>query len=71
MKVNVGAPERVVRIIAGIALIALAALGTFGPWLYIGVALLVIGIVLLVTGLVRWCPAWALFGVNTSSLKKP
>ncbi|SPJ17069.1 conserved hypothetical protein [Burkholderiales bacterium] len=71
MKVNVGTPERVVRIIAGIVLIALAVLGTVGPWLYTGIVLLVIGIVLLLTGLVRWCPAWALFGVNTCAVKKP
>ena len=71
MKVNVGTPERVVRIIAGIVLIALAVLGTVGPWLNTGIVLLVIGIVLLLTGLVRWCPAWALFGVNTCAVKKP
>ncbi len=71
MKANVGTPERLVRIIVGIALIALAVLGTVGPWLYTGIILLVIGIVLLVTGLVSWCPAWAVFGVNTCSLKKP
>ena len=71
MKVKVGTPERVARIIAGIALIALAVFATIGPWLYTGTVLLLIGIVLLVTGLERWWPAWAPLGVNTCSLKKP
>ena len=71
MKANVGTTDRAVRVIAGIVLIALAVFGTIGPWLYTGIVLLVVGIVLLVTALVRWCPAWALFGLNTRSLKKP
>lgn len=70
MKVNVGNVERVIRVVLGIVLIALAYFGTLGPWMYTGLVLLVVGLVALVTGLVRWCPAWALFGVNTCSPKK-
>jgi len=64
MKVNVGTIDRFVRIATGIALIALAALGTIGPWGYIGV-------VLVLTGLLRVCPAYSLLGLNSCSLKKP
>jgi hypothetical protein len=64
MKVNVGTVDRLLRIIAGIVLIALAAMGTIGAWGYIGV-------VLVLTGLVRICPAYALLGMNTCSLNKP
>jgi len=64
MKVNVGAVDRLLRMIAGIALIALAATGTIGAWGYVG-------IILVLTGLVRICPAYSLLGMNTCSLKKP
>jgi len=70
MKANVGSVERLIRVVLGVVLIALAVLGTLGPWMYTGIVLLVVGLVALVTGLVRWCPAWALFGVNTCSPKK-
>jgi hypothetical protein len=70
MKPNVGTPERIVRIVLGITLIALAYFGTLGPWMYTGLVLLIIGLVALVTGLVRWCPASALLGINTCSVKK-
>jgi len=58
MKFNVGTIDRGVRVIAGVALIALAATGTVGVWGYIGV-------VPLVTGLFKFCPAYALFGLST------
>jgi Protein of unknown function (DUF2892) len=58
--VNVGNVDRIVRIVAGLALIGLAVAGTIGPWGYIGV-------VPLLTGLMRVCPAYSLLGVNTCS----
>jgi len=63
MTVNVGTIDRAVRIIAGVALIALAFNGTIGMWGYIG-------IVPLLTGLFRVCPAYSLIGVNTCGTTK-
>lgn len=63
MTVNVGSLDRIVRIAAGVALIALAAGGVIGAWGYIG-------IVPLATGLLRTCPAYSLLGVNTCGTKK-
>ncbi len=63
MRVNVGNVDRVVRIVAGLALIGLAVAGTIGPWGYIG-------IVPLLTGLTRVCPAYSLVGVDTCSTSK-
>jgi hypothetical protein len=57
---NVGNPDRIVRILVGTALMALAALGSIGPWGYIGV-------VPLITGLVAYCPLYALLGLRTAS----
>ncbi len=60
MKVNVGNVDRIVRIVAGLALIGLAIAGSIGPWGYIGV-------VPLLTGFMRVCPAHSLLGLNTCS----
>ena len=62
MKSNVGGIDKILRIVAGIALILWAILG--GPvWAWIGV-------VPLATGLLGWCPAYTLFGMNTCPLSK-
>ena len=57
MNANVGAIDRILRIVAGLALIALAALGKIGWWGYIGV-------VPLVTGFVRFCPLYRVLGLS-------
>lgn len=62
MKFNVGGIDRLLRIVVGALLIALAAMGTIGVWGYIGV-------VLLGTGLVRFCPVYPLLGINTCPMK--
>ncbi|HNJ84183.1 MAG TPA: DUF2892 domain-containing protein [Piscinibacter sp.] len=62
MKTNEGTIDRALRIIAGLALIALAATGTVGAWGWIG-------IVPLATGLLGWCPAYTLLGLNTCPMK--
>lgn len=63
MKANVGGIDRILRVVVGIALIALTLAGTIGPWGWIGV-------VPLATGLFRICPAYSLIGVNTCPMKK-
>jgi hypothetical protein len=63
MNKNVGGIDRILRIVVGIALIALAATGTVGLWGYIGV-------VPLLTGLIGWCPPYAIFGWNTCKTKQ-
>ena len=59
MTQNVGGLDRVLRVVVGLVLIALAATGTVGAWGYIGV-------VPLLTGLFRYCPAYSIFGCKTS-----
>lgn len=63
MNKNVGGIDRILRVVVGIALIALAATGTVGLWGYIGV-------VPLLTGLMGWCPPYAIFGWNTCKTKQ-
>lgn len=59
---NVGSVDRAIRIIGGLALIALAATGTVGIWGWIGV-------VPLATGILSWCPVYTLLGLNTCKAK--
>ena len=57
MSANVGGIDRILRILAGLALIAWALMG--GPlWTWIGA-------VPLATGIVRFCPFYPLLGVST------
>ncbi len=63
MKANIGTADRILRIIAGVTLIALAATGVVGVWGYLGV-------VPLVTAFVRFCPAYLPFGISTCSAEK-
>lgn len=58
MTKNIGTIDRSLRVIVGLALIALSVTGTTGPWGWIG-------IVPLVTALVGWCPAYTLLGIKT------
>ncbi len=60
MKVNVGSTDRLIRVVAGVALIAAAATGYIGVWGYIG-------IVPILTGTLRFCPAYLPFGISTCS----
>jgi hypothetical protein len=63
MKLNVGGTDRIVRIVAGLALIGLTLTGNIGVWGWLGV-------VPLATGAIGWCPPYAIFGFNTCSMKK-
>jgi hypothetical protein len=63
MKANEGTIDRALRVIAGLVLVGLAATGTVGVWGWIGV-------LPLLTGLVGFCPAYAIFGMNTCAVKK-
>lgn len=58
MQANVGTIDRVLRIVAGIALISLVFVGPQTPWGWIG-------IVPLATALIGYCPAYSLLGIRT------
>lgn len=63
MKQNVGGMDRILRVVLGIALIALTLTGVIGVWGWIGV-------VPLVTGAFSFCPLYPLLGISTCPLKK-
>lgn len=62
MSRNEGNIDRALRIIAGLALLALVFVGPQTPWGWIG-------IVPLVTGLVGFCPLYRVLGINTCAIK--
>lgn len=61
--VNEHPMERVARVALGVALVALAGMGTIGAWGYIGV-------VALLTGVAGTCPLYSGFGFSTCPVKK-
>jgi hypothetical protein len=62
MKANVGGIDRVLRIVVGLALIALALTGTIGAWGWIG-------IVPVATALFRFCPLYTVLGFSSCPVK--
>jgi hypothetical protein len=63
MKSNVGGIDRILRIVVGLVLIALALTGTIGAWGWIGV-------VPLATAALGFCPLYTVLGFSSCPLKK-
>ncbi len=62
MKLNVGGIDRILRIVAGLALIGLTLAHMVPVWGWIGV-------VPLLTGIFKFCPAYTIFGMNTCPME--
>lgn len=58
--INVGMIDRILRILVGVALIALVFVGPQTPWGWVG-------LIPLLSGLAGRCPAYSLLGFNTCS----
>ena len=65
MKVNVGSVDRILRIVVGLGLLALVFV-LDGNARYWGL----VGLLPLATGLFRFCPAYALFGLDTCPMER-
>ena len=63
MKINVGGIDRILRIVAGLALIGATLADVIGVWGWVG-------IVPLVTGLFKFCPMYSIVGMNTCPMEK-
>lgn len=67
MKTNVGGLDRIVRLLAGIALIAVGALGMVAePWNMVAMGA---GAVFAVTSVFSFCPMYTLLGMNSCPMK--
>lgn len=58
MKKNIGSTDRAIRVIAGLAFVLMAATGMIGAWGWLG-------LIAILTGVIRFCPAYSLFGFRT------
>lgn len=58
MQANVGSVDRIIRIVAGLALIGATLSGLIGVWGWLG-------LILVGTGVFRFCPAYLPFGFRT------
>ncbi|MCC6158417.1 MAG: DUF2892 domain-containing protein [Deltaproteobacteria bacterium] len=63
MPVNEHMVERVVRVIAGVAILSLTVIGPKSLWGLIGLAPIT-------TGLLGSCPLYTVFGISTCPMKK-
>jgi O-antigen ligase len=62
-KSNVGSIDRILRVVLGIALIALTLTGTIGVWGWLGV-------VPLLTAALGSCPVYTMLGLSTCPMKR-
>lgn len=58
MTTNIGTIDRAARVILGVIIVTLTALGKISPWGWLGV-------MLVITGAIKFCPAYSLFGFKT------
>jgi hypothetical protein len=63
MTQNVGTIDRMIRIVAGLTLVVLAATGVLGPWAWLG-------LILLATGVLGYCMPYQWLGLNTCVTSK-
>lgn len=72
MPANLGSPDRIVRVVLGIALVAVA----FVPGMMLSVnpltqwGAVLIGVVLIATAVMRFCPLYRLFGLSTCKVSR-
>ena len=63
MKKNIHNVERVIRIVLGAGLVAMAFVGPANLWF-------LLGLIPLGTGLIGWCPPYSMLGINTCNIGK-
>lgn len=68
MAKNMGGVDRLIRVAAGVGLMAYAMSNLPGAedWM---VPAGIVGLVLLLTGIIGWCPAYLPFGIKTCKTK--
>jgi hypothetical protein len=63
MKMNEGALDRILRVLAGLAILSLALVGPKTVWGYLG-------LVPLITGAAGYCPLYAILRISTRGAKR-
>jgi len=63
---NVGSADKIIRIVAGLALVALTFTMLGGLSSTMGLVALVVGVVLILTALINFCPLYRILGLRTN-----
>ena len=63
LQTNESTPDRIIRVVLGVALLALAVAGIVGG--PVAILAWVVGAIALVTGIVGFCPLYAILRVST------
>ena len=63
MKKNMGTADRVVRILAALAIVALYLTGSISG--LVAIVLGIVAVAFIVTSFAGWCPAYVPFGIST------
>jgi hypothetical protein len=63
LNTNECATDRLLRVLVGLALIAIVFVGPQTPWGWLG-------LIPLITGVVGFCPVYRLFGINTCPARR-
>lgn len=66
MKVNESGLDRMIRVILGVALLALYLSGVVSGTL--GVVFIIVGAIALITGIVGFCPLYAILKIKTNKI---
>jgi len=69
MKANTGSTDRIIRIILAI-IIGYYAYSTSFEVAWIQIVLYVVAAILLITTFIKFCPLYAIFGINTCKIDK-
>ena len=62
-RTNEGFADRLIRIVAGLAILAMVFVGPQTPWGWVG-------LVALLTGMVGFCPLYRLLGINSCPVRR-
>lgn len=68
MSLNVGSIDRVIRLLIGVAALALVFVGPVaasGAWGWERIALAAVGVIMLGTSMISFCPLYSIFGLGT------
>lgn len=63
---NVGSADRLVRLVVGIALIAITFIQGMPLFAFPGLVMLVVGAILAVTAVIKFCPLYSILGLRTA-----
>jgi len=67
MNANVGGIDRIIRLVAGLALITFGAIGGLvSPWNFVAMGA---GAVFTLTAVIRFCPLYPILGISSCSKK--